>query len=132
MEERAAAEQAREKKDDRYVMVRWYIDDSVLPPDRRSAATSGKGFVGIRLDVANHGYDQVILRRTHIMLTVDGQPFGQPMPGALEELPDGIVANGTKVTGGLAFEVPDLSARFSLDLRPTAPGDCQVRYGEAR
>lgn len=124
--ERAEAEAAQ-----RYVMVRWSLDDSVLPPEKRAGAESSK-FIGIRVEVANHGCEPVAVDAAYFLLKAEGAPYGRTAPIALEALAAGDVPDGTKVSGGLAFEVPDASKAITVEFTPPRPKAVTVKYGEMR
>lgn len=129
--EAARAAKEREEKDTRWVMVRWSVDESVLPPELRRGAEATL-HVGIRLSIANKGYDRVRVDPASFRLMAEGAPYGTVLPGALEELPFGTVETGGKIEGGLVFRVLESSKSFSLECRPLEPVDGEVRYGEAR
>ena len=110
-------------------MVRWAIDDSLLPPEKRAGAEASK-FIGIRVEVANHGCDPVLVDAMYFRLMAGGLPYGRTASIALEPLLAGQLADGARVTGGLAFEVPDSSKAVTLEF--TSVAGVNVRYADIR
>ena len=119
------------KQAQRYVMVRWWVDDRVLPRERREGAEAWK-IVGIRVEISNHGYESVAVDPMDFRLKVDGVWFGRPMPIGLERLHAGEVRDGQMVTGGLVFDAPDEWKEMSVEWSPTGPPGVRVQVEEMK
>lgn len=125
--EEAAAEAARNQ----YVLLRVAIDSAVLPPEKRGVAEGTAQYIGLRVEVVNHGYASVTVDPLYFTLTADGARYGRDS-AVVEKFEPMELKDGEKVSVPLAYEVPDMHKPVVVEFRPAKPDKCNVRYGDAR
>ncbi len=135
LDAKAAARKAEEKREaeeeSRYVLLRSTFDDELLPPDKRNVAEGPAQYLGMRVEVTNHGYDAVSVDPVYFTLTVNGARYGRDTACAVKFEPMTLKA-GEKVSVPLAFEVPNRLTPVVVDFKPATPAKCNVRYGDSR
>ncbi|MCE9583131.1 MAG: DUF4352 domain-containing protein [Planctomycetes bacterium] len=119
-------------EDKRYVLLRVWIDEAVLPPDKRNVAEGATQYLGVRVEVVNHGYDPVTVDPVYFTLTADGARYGRDAADAAPKFEPVLLKDGEKVTVPLAFAVPDAKKPVVVDFKPAKPEKCNLRYGDAR
>ncbi|KAF0245045.1 MAG: hypothetical protein FD180_1982 [Planctomycetota bacterium] len=115
----------------KYVLLRAVGDDSVLPPEKRGIVEGPTQYIGLRVEVVNHGYGTVTVDPVCFTLTIEGTRYGRDTAAA-EKFEAMELKDGEKVIVPLAFEVPDMRKQVVVEFRPARPEKCNVRYGEAR
>jgi hypothetical protein len=133
-EELAAAKAERlkaEEEQKKYVLLRVLPDDAVLPPDKRGVVEGPAQYIGVRVEVVNHGYESVTVDPVYFTLTVENARYGRGTETA-EKFAPVVLKDGEKIVVPLAFEVPDYRKQVVVEFRPAKPEKCNVRYGEAR
>ncbi len=124
------AEKARaDAAEKTYVLLRVSIEDSVLPAENRGEGPSQ--YIGLRVEVVNHGYASVTIDPVFFTLTADGARYGRDS-GVAEKFETMDLKDGEKISVPLAFEVPDRHKPFIVEFKPARPEKCNVRYGDAR
>lgn len=125
----SAAKEAEEES--RYVLLRSTPDDELLPPDKREVVEGAAQYLGISVEITNHGYDAVSVDPVYFTLTVKGARYGRDTACAVKFEPM-TLKEGEKVVVPLAFEVPDKHTAVVVEFKPASPAKCNVRYGQAR
>lgn len=132
---RQIAEERRKKEAEeakKFVLVRWKIDDSVLASNKFTDADRSKKLIGIWVEVTVEGYETVAIAPENFSLEAAGRPYGQPFALVNPRIEATTLKPAGKITGGLAFEVPDPKRAVSLHFKPAAADVKNVRYETAK
>lgn len=128
---RKAEEARKEQEDKRWVVLRVTFDEEVLPPDKRNVLEGSTQYLGMRVEVSNHGYEEVSVAPVYFTLSADGARYGRDTAAAVEYAPV-TLRPGEKTLVPLAFEVPDARKAVVVEFRPAKPSKCNVIQGDSR
>lgn len=128
---RKAAAEKEAAEENRYVLLRSTFEEELLPPDKRDITEGPAQYLGMRVEITNHGYPDVTIDPVYFTLTVKGARYGRDTACAVKFEPM-TLKDGDKVVVPLAFEVPDKHTPVVVEFKPASPAKCNVRYGEAR
>lgn len=126
--------EAKRKEEDakKYILVSWKVDNSVLQQNKFTEADKGRQHVGIFVEVESHGYGSVYISPTNFSLEVEGASYGRSFDRVNPKLQGATLEDGAKITGGLAFEVPDAAKKVVLKYDPGVLSEKNVRYGDLK
>lgn len=128
---RKAEEARRAEEEKRWVVLRVTFDEEVLPPDRRNVSEGTTQYLGMRVEVSNHGYDAVTVAPVYFTLSAEGARYGRDTAAAVPYEPV-TLKPGEKTLVPLAFEVPDARRPVVVEFKPATPAKCNVIYGDSR